>query len=54
MRSMWPASSIAIDGELDIHVAFDLAAASLVDELFGRLSQDRITVVVEPVDHWPN
>src|SRR5262249_38400970 len=23
-------------GELDIHVAFDLAAAGLVDELFGR------------------
>src|SRR6266568_4813923 len=43
-----------IDGELDIHVAFDLAAAGLVDELFGRFSYDRVTVVVEPVDQWPN
>src|SRR5205807_7447900 len=44
----------SIDGELDIHVAFDLAAAGLVDELFGRFSHDRVTVVVEPVDQWPN
>ena len=29
-----------VDGEFDIHVAFDLAAASLVDELFGRFSHD--------------
>ena len=24
------------------------------DELSGRLSHDRVTVVVEPVDQWPN
>jgi hypothetical protein len=40
----------SVDGELDIHVAFDLTAAGLVDEFFGRLSHDRVTVVVEPVD----
>ena len=40
----------SIDGELDIHVAFDLAATGLVDERFGRFSDDRVTVVVEPVD----
>jgi hypothetical protein len=44
----------SVDGELDIHVAFDLAATGLVDELFGRLSHDRVTVVVEPVDQRPN
>ena len=43
-----------VDGELDIHVAFDLAAAGLVDELFGRFSHDRVAVVVEPVDQRPD
>ena len=39
-----------IDRELDVHVALDLAAAGLVDEFLGRLGDDRIAVVVEPVD----
>ena len=39
-----------VDRELDIHVAFDLAAAGLIDEFFGRLGDDRIAVVIEPVD----
>ena len=39
-----------IDRELDVHVAFDLAAAGLVDEFLGRLGDDRVAVVVEPVD----
>jgi hypothetical protein len=43
-----------VDGELDIHVAFDLAAAGLVDELFGRFSHNRVAVVVEPVDQRPD
>jgi hypothetical protein len=43
-----------VDGELDIHVAFDLAAAGLVDELFGRFSHERVAVVVEPVDQRPD
>src|SRR5262249_32423241 len=38
----------------DIHVAFDLAATGLVDELFGRFSHDRVAVVVEPVDQRSN
>ena len=29
-----------VDGELDIHVALDLAAAAGVDELLGRLGDD--------------
>ena len=43
-----------VDRELDIHVAFDLAAAGRVDELLCRLGHDRVAVVVEPVDQRPN
>src|SRR5260370_40582383 len=32
----------------------DLAAAGLVDDLFGRFSHDRVAVVVEPVDQRPD
>jgi hypothetical protein len=39
-----------VDRELDVHVALDLAAAGLVDELLGGLGDDRVAVVVEPVD----
>src|SRR5262249_53577085 len=39
-----------IDRELDVHVALDLAPAGLIDEFFGRLGDDAIAVVVEPVD----
>jgi hypothetical protein len=51
---MWPREFHSVDGELDIHIAFYLPAAGLVDELFGRFSYDRATIVVEPVDQWPN
>ena len=39
-----------VDGKLDIHVAFDLAPSGLVDEFLRCLGDDRIAVVVEPVD----
>ena len=39
-----------IDRELDVHVALDLAAAAGVDEFLGRLGDDGVAVVVEPVD----
>ena len=39
-----------IDGELDVHVALDLAAAGGVDKLLGRLGDDGVAVVIEPVD----
>ena len=39
-----------VDRELDVHVSFDLATAGLIDKFFGRLGDDRIAVVVEPVD----
>jgi len=39
-----------VDGKLDIHVALDLASAGGVDEFLGRLGDDRVAVVVEPVD----
>src|SRR5665213_3521312 len=39
-----------IDRELDIHVALDLAAARGVDEFLGRLGDDGVAVVIEPVD----
>jgi hypothetical protein len=43
-----------VDRELDVHVALDLAAAGLVDELLGRLGDDGVTVVVEPIDQRPD
>ena len=43
-----------IDGELDVHVALDLAPPGQVDELLGRLGDDGVAVVVEPVDQRPD
>ena len=43
-----------VHGELDVHVALDLAAAGGVDELLGRLGDDGVAVVVEPVDQRPD
>src|SRR5215813_10329300 len=42
----------SINSELDIHVAFDLAATVDVGELLGRLRHHRVAVVVEPIDQW--
>ena len=39
-----------IDRQLDIHVALDLAAAGLVHEFLGGLGDDRIAVVIQPID----
>ena len=43
-----------IDRKLDIHVALDFAPPGLVDEFLGRLGDDRIAIVVEPVDQRPD
>ena len=43
-----------IDRKLDVHIAFDLAAAGLVDEFLGRLGDDGIAVVIEPIDQRPD
>ena len=43
-----------IDRKLDVHVALDLAAAGLIDEFLGRLGDDGIAVVVEPIDQRPD
>jgi hypothetical protein len=43
-----------VDRELDVHVALHLAPAGLIDELLGRLGDDRVAVVVEPVDQRAN
>src|SRR5437588_6315899 len=43
-----------VDGELDVHVPFNLAASGLVDELLGGLGDDRVAVVIEPIDQWPD
>ena len=45
-----PGELHGIDRKLDVHVAFDLAAAGLVDEFLGRLGDDGVAVVVEPID----
>jgi hypothetical protein len=39
-----------IDGELDIHVALDLAAAGRIHEFLRGFRNDAVAVVVEPVD----
>ena len=39
-----------IDGEFDVHVALHLAPAGSVDEFLGRLGDDGVAVVVEPID----
>src|SRR5215211_8823223 len=43
-----------IDGELDVHVPFDLAPPGLVHELLGGFGHDRVAVVVEPIDQRPD
>ena len=42
------------DRKLDVHVAFDLAPSGLIDELLGRLGDDSVAVVVQPVDQRPD
>ena len=39
-----------VHGELDVHVALDLAAAKRVNKFLGGLGDDRIAIVIEPVD----
>ncbi len=43
-----------IDREFDVHIALNLAAAGLVDEFLGGLGNDRIAVVVKPIDQRPD
>jgi hypothetical protein len=43
-----------IDGELDVHVALDLAAAGCVGEFLGRLGHDLVAIIVQPVDQRAN
>ena len=39
-----------VDGELDVHVALELAAAHGVGEFLGRLGDHGVAVVVQPID----
>ena len=43
-----------VDRELDVHAAFDLAAAGLIDEFFRRLGHHAVAVVVQPIDQRPD
>jgi hypothetical protein len=43
-----------IDRKLDVHIAFDLAAAGLIDKFLGRLGDDAVAIVVEPIDQRPD
>ena len=43
-----------VDGELDVHVALDLAAAHGVGEFLGRLRHHGVAVVIQPVDQRPD
>ena len=49
-----PGKLHGISRKLDIHVALDLAPAADVDELLGRLGDDGMAIVVEPVDQGTN
>src|SRR5262249_59004065 len=43
-----------VDGELDIHAAFDLAPTSLIDEFLCRLGHDAVAIVIKPIDQGPD
>ena len=43
-----------VDRDLDIHIALDLAPPHGVGELLGWLRDQRVAVVVEPVDQGPD
>ena len=43
-----------VDGELDVHVALDLAAAHGVGEFLGRLGHHGVAVVIQPIDQRPD
>src|SRR5215470_5902989 len=49
-----PGDLHGIDGKLNVHVAFHLAAAGLINEFLGGFGDDCVAVVVEPVDQWAN
>ena len=38
--------------QFDVHVALHLAAAGAVGEFFSRFGNQRVTVVIEPIDQW--
>ena len=43
-----------VDGQFDIHVALHLPAPGSIDEFpGGRLGNDRVAVVVQPIDQGP-
>jgi hypothetical protein len=39
-----------MDGQFDIHVTLHLPAPGCIDECLGRLGNDRVAVVVQPID----
>jgi hypothetical protein len=39
-----------VDREFDVHVALDLAASGRLDVFLGRLGDDGVAVVVEPIE----
>ncbi|MNL30662.1 hypothetical protein D3C87_1524110 [compost metagenome] len=39
-----------VDAQLDVHIALHLAAAQGIGEFLGRLGDDRVAIIVEPVD----
>src|SRR5207237_1147254 len=41
-------------GEFDIHIAFDLAPPGGIDEFLGGLGDDRIAVIVQPIEQRAN
>jgi hypothetical protein len=43
-----------VDRDLDVHIALDVAASGGVDVFLGRLGDDGVAVVVEPIDQRPN
>ena len=42
-----------VDRQLDIHITLDPPTPHRVRELFGRLGDHRVTVIVKPINKWP-
>ena len=43
-----------IDGKFDVHIALDLATTGRIREFLHGFRDHRKTVVVEPIDQWPD
>jgi len=43
-----------VDRQLDAYFAFDTTTAAGIDGLFHRLGNHGVSVIIEPIDQWPD